>query len=531
MLKSGYLEIIIITFSLIFSFWLMFHTFSDSQGTMQIATKAWSDFSSHIPLIKSFSFGENFPPQYPLFAGPPIHYHFLFYLLVGTLEKVGLRIDWSLNIPSALGFASLLIIIYYFTKKIFNSQAAALLSVIFFLFNGTLSFLYFLRDHPLSLNFFQEIINNQKFPSFGPYDEGLVAAFWNLNIFTNQRHLGLSYGLVLLILWLLLRVKKTIRSGMLIGVSAAMLVYINFAAAGILGLFLGWIFLVKKTSRMPLLLSLFLVTPAVFLLYRLTNLNSMIVFETGYLVRHPLTWQSIVEFWVQNLGLHAILIPIGLILAPRQIKKLLIVPLLLLFLAPNFYRFSSDMINNHKFFNFFIIVGGMFSAYAVNQIGRIRRIGPMCLIGLIFFTTLSGVIDFFPIVNDAEGGLVDYQANPDARYILEHTPRDAVIANSYWFYHPANLVGRPIYSGYTYFTFSYGYNQGKREQEIIDVYRADSPQMLCALLDTYRISHIELSNNPEGYLKPNMHLWNTLPPDYENPTTHLKIFSTRTLCR
>ena len=46
----------------LFSFWLMFHTFSYDPKTssMMIATKAWSDFGSHIPLIRSFSMGDNF---------------------------------------------------------------------------------------------------------------------------------------------------------------------------------------------------------------------------------------------------------------------------------------------------------------------------------------------------------------------------------------------------------------------------------------------------------------------------------------
>src|SRR5574340_918749 len=87
-----------------FSVWLMFHTFSYQSGSMLIAIKAWSDFASHIPLIRSFSLGNNFPPEYPIFPGEPIRYHFLFYLLVGLLEKAGLRIDWALNLPSALSF-------------------------------------------------------------------------------------------------------------------------------------------------------------------------------------------------------------------------------------------------------------------------------------------------------------------------------------------------------------------------------------------------------------------------------------------
>ena len=90
--KTSYLEIVLIIFTFSFSVFLMFFTFHKEDGTLFIASKAWSDFGSHLPLIRSFSFGSNFPPEYPLFPGQPINYHFLFYFLVGLIEKAGIPI-------------------------------------------------------------------------------------------------------------------------------------------------------------------------------------------------------------------------------------------------------------------------------------------------------------------------------------------------------------------------------------------------------------------------------------------------------
>ena len=145
-LKENLLEICLAVFSFLFSSWLMFSTFGYKNGQMLIATKAWSDFASTIPLIRSFSLGFNFPPQYPLFPEEPIHYHFLFYFLVGFLEKLGVRIDYSLNILSTFGFFSLLIMIYLLAKKLFHSKFVGILSVIFFLFNGCLKYWNRLRS-------------------------------------------------------------------------------------------------------------------------------------------------------------------------------------------------------------------------------------------------------------------------------------------------------------------------------------------------------------------------------------------------
>ncbi|KKP80399.1 MAG: hypothetical protein UR81_C0030G0001, partial [Candidatus Levybacteria bacterium GW2011_GWB1_35_5] len=195
---------------------------------MIIASKAWSDFASHIPLIRSFSFGDNFPPQYPLFSGPFIKYHFLFYAAAGVLEKIGLRIDFALNILSIFGFTFLILMIFLFSKEIFKSKIVGAVSILFFIFNGSLSFIEYFKNNGLSLDSLVLILSNTKFTSFGPYDGGIISAFWNLNIYTNQRHLALSYALSLFIIFLLLRFKesqehknfeKTLFLGILLGLS------------------------------------------------------------------------------------------------------------------------------------------------------------------------------------------------------------------------------------------------------------------------------------------------------------------------
>jgi 4-amino-4-deoxy-L-arabinose transferase-like glycosyltransferase len=52
-----------------------------------------------------------------------------------------MQIDYALNIPSALGFFFLMIMIYLFAKEIFKSKAVGILSILFFIFNSSLDFL------------------------------------------------------------------------------------------------------------------------------------------------------------------------------------------------------------------------------------------------------------------------------------------------------------------------------------------------------------------------------------------------------
>lgn len=552
MKKQYILPMIGSIFLLLFSFYLMFRTFGYDQkaNVIKIAPKLWSDFGAHIPMIRSFSMGPNLnrlitlqPIESPLFPGEPIRYHFGFYAIAGMLEKLGLRIDWALNVPSVLGMFLLLLGIYWFSWELFKSKWISVLSLFFFLFNGTLAFIPFFQKYPLSPTTFTDIITNSRFVVFGPWDGQDITAFWNMNIYTNQRHLAFSYAVVLLILSYLLRLKKTkvklsFKNGMIIGIMAAFLFFINYAAASIAGLFLIWFFLAKKESRLPLLFSTLIALPALLILQHLSNVTSHITFDPGYLAHHPLSPQVLVEFWFANLGLHMFLIPLGLLFAPKKVKKLLIIPLLVLFLAPNVYRFSADMINNHKFFNFFIIIGGMFSAFALVRMWEffkkkfvlIRLIGQIGLICAGFLLIFSGILDVFPVINDAQGGLVDYTGNPDAQFIKNNTPVTAVFADSLWFYHPANLVGRSIYSGYTYFTWSYGYDMGKREEQLLSIYRAQTQTQACDLLNSFHVTHVELSANPEAYVKPNLALWDNMTPLYKNPDTNFRIFSRDDIC-
>lgn len=541
MKRHIYTSILLALLALLFSFYLMFHTVSydSKKHSVTIAMKTWSDFGAHIPLIRSFSTGNNFnrlfsikPVESPLFPNEPIRYHFGFYAIAGLLERLGMRLDYAVNIPSALGFFLMLVMIFIFSYSLFAKYSVSVLSVLFTLFNGSLSFLSFFKAHPLSFATPTDILTNTKFASFGPWDGGLVSAFWTLNIYTNQRHLALSYALVLLILTIFARSHPTKGVGTIwkLFIVLNTLLVINYPSFTIAALFLCWFFITQKKMRLPIFLSAILTLPALYILFRATNLPSSIAFQRGYLIQGPINIFSFIAYWFHNIGFHIIMIPLGILLSPKSVRRLLIPPLFLLFLIPNVFRLSPDMINNHKFFNFFMIIGGMFSAYAVIKISHIRHIGRISLICLILLLTLSGVIDLFPIINDTRGIIADTEKQQDIQFFTTHTSPNDIIANSTWFYHPASLAGRAIFSGYTYFTWSYGYDQGKREHILTSLYRANTIQTACDIMSINTIAFVELSQTPEEYLQPNLIFWNTLPADYTNPHTQLRVYSKNTIC-
>lgn len=512
------------------SFWLMFHTFSYDNVNKQllISSKIYSDFASHIPHIRSFSYGNNWPPQLPIFPGEKTRYHYLFFAVVGYLERIGLPINLALNIPSALGFLALSLLIFITGSKLFSSLKVGLLSTIFFLFNGSFSFVSFFNKHPLSSNSVKEIISNVAFPSFGPWDGGPIAAFWNLNIYTNQRHLGLSFAIAMLAIYILTTKKSQLihLTGFLIG----SLLLINQAAFIIASAYCLWIFTTDSSKRQNILFSLFGIVPWVLIMADTINASPTIKLNPFFLMPKPINIFNFIKYWVLNFGIHFFLIPIGMIFSPRSAKKI-IVPTLLLFIAPNVWQFSPDMINNHKLLNFYTIIGSMFSAGFLVHVWKFNPLAKLVAVIISTFLILGGVIDLFPIKNDYYIKLNDIGNNQQADFYLIHTSPSDIVLNSHWLYHPASLAGRSIYNGYSYFTWSYGYDQTTREIFTKMIYQSESKSQACSLLKITDINHVQLGKYHETFIHPNWKMWlSEFKPEFSDPGLGEYVYSVKENC-
>lgn len=522
----------------LFSWWLMTHTLSYENGSILIAARAWSDFSWTIPMVRSFSLGSNFPVEAPLYPGQPIHYHFLFYLLCGLLEKMGLRIDYAINLPSILGFTLFIIMLYYFAKRIFNSTAVGFLSIFFILFNGSLSFLYFFVDHPLSFSTFYNIITSTKFTSFGPYDNRLVSAFWNLNIYTNQRHLAPSFAFSLFILYIFLdpvfnkSVKRVYLKSIILGVALALFFFFHIAIFIMTAITIFSLSLLFKKLRVSGFLILFTTGLLAFPQYKYMNGTSHAfntLFHFGYLIQNPITVWSFSYYWFLNLGLHLLFMPVGFVLASTKVKKIGLA-FFVFFLIGNLFQFSPDIATNHKFFNYFMLIGSMFSAYAVIIIWKKYKRLRLLTIFLVLFLVLSGIIDFFPIYNDTKGPLADYPKNPDIQWVIKNTPKDSVFLNTSFLYAPESIAGRKIFLGWPYFAWSAGYNTTERNDEIKKVLSSENKNTVCAYLRRNNLSYISITQPSEDFPFSPEWFEKNFKSSYVNKENTLKIYARKNNC-
>lgn len=533
MKKKKVIEIVFFILLFAFSWWLMWHTFFYHNGTFYISNHIWGDFADHIPLIRSFSMANNWPPQSPLFPGQPIRYHYLLFLSEALLENIGLRIDWAINLPSVLSMFFLLLAIYKLSLLLFRDRRVSFLSVIFFIFNGSLSFLEFFKKHPLSLNTLKDIIGSPSFPAIGPWDGSIVALFWNLDVYINQRHLVTALAISLWLLFLLLKIKdswgrvRKFAAISIIGTGFGILSLTNLGVFATTALLLAWSFVIDPKLRKYIFFAVLFSLPWLILERTTVGLLADIKFNPGFLASSHLTLFTFVRFWLYNFGLHIILIPLGFILADTKTKKIFF-PIFLIFLFANIFQFAPLMVDNHQFFNFFLVIGNMFSAFAVICIWKkIKSVA----IPLIILLTFSGFIEIFPIINGYILQVADFPINPDAQFFMKNTPTDSITLNSTFWYHPTSIVGRKIFYGPPTYGWARGYNMEGREETVKQIYGAPNKFEACRLLEKYNISYVELQNNHEAFIQPNWQLWNNeFYTIYRNSYSSLRIYDVTKSC-
>lgn len=542
--------------SLIFSSWLMFSTFSYNQTShsMLLSSKVWSDFGAHIPMIRSFSHGDNLTrmsqglmPEYPLFPEAPIRYHFLFYFGVGILEKIGIRIDWALNALSIIGFAGMLIAIYFVAKFLTSDWRVGILTWMFTLFNGSLTFVEYFRTHSVSFETLKTLIHLDEFVSFAPWKAGNISAFWTLNIFTNQRHLAFAFAIFFLFLLTLmtsehLKQKQQFKHILPWGIVLGLLPFFHQPTFIALGIACLWYVLIFPKLRIPLIIMG--VITSVIAIPQLTLLSKgqgTVTVAIGYLINKPFTVPSLLIYWWQNIGGHLILIPIGFILSPKRIRKYLF-PAFFFFAVGFCFQFSRELAANHKFFNLFLILGNIFSAIAIVKcIDLIDSIKPIAIkiiahalpIFCIFFLTFSGIIDVLPIANDRTITLKDVGANQTAEWFLNNTKPNAIIATASFFNHPASIAGRKLFLGWPYFAWSAGYDTEKRLfTDLKAIYTPTDLPSLCKLLTEFSISYVTFEENHMEELSFNEPFYaNRFLLAYSSPSNDIRVYDVTKTCR
>jgi hypothetical protein len=516
--------IILISIGIFFSYILFFRTFGYEEGHILINSKIHSDFISHVHLIRSFSESDNFPPEYPLFSGEKSKYHFLFYMIVGLVERVGVRIDIALNVLSSIGFVGMLFGLYHLGYKIGRNKIAALLGSVLLLFNSSLSWIYYFAKNGFDLS---RIWMQDKFASFGPYDDNIVSAFWNLNIFTNQRHLAISFSLLFVILYLFntKKLKFIITAIVLTGIMAwlhkAMLVII-FGY-----LLLSAVRTVKSIKYyLPIILgSILAVLPAVIYLNTDIGGNSGINLKFGF-IYNSTTWHEIpsltnnilrwIVYWYFNLGFLPLMGTIGWIyvsgirrstnfidfykkaLSPKSIWFVLAIGI---FVVANTFTFAIDPATNHKLINFTIYILNIYAAIFIWKLFSKDTFHKIIAVFFVFILVIGGLLDLFPIINDNKHFHKDIQLNEESKWIVDNTDRKSTFLPLTYENESIRVTGRSIFMGWPYFAWSLGYDTFSRDALVKNMFEQLNKDEFCVFADENNLDYIYIKLNSQVYLE------------------------------
>lgn len=493
-----------------------------SGDPLTVSANTWGDTSLHIGIARSFSEGANFPPELPIFPGESIRYHFGFDFYAGSLERAGLPIGWAFNLPGALAFAAIGVLLVEYGRLLWRSTVIGALAAVLFATNSSLAFLrYFEAEGREGLRP-STLWNHVGYDGGGPYNGDEISIFMTLNPYLTQTHLLAALAVVLfvgLVLLGSLRAAEPLSRpagaalGLLLGATFWFNGIVVVVAIGFCAL-LFWLcgsgtWRVRFERSLPFLLAAAVVAfPQLVWLNGGFGAGGSVSFHTGYLVEDfsaadPTSWWDFTRYWWLNLGLA---LPL-LVLAPlwlRRPDRAVFAAVMSIFLVGNLVAFGRELGgHNHKVFNLWEILANLFVAFALVRLlaligprsgGALRRgLAGATAAGALVLLLASGVLDYLTLKNDPRYPVVGNRTAALA-WIRDQTPPDAVFLTAYGeVYTTPTLAGRRVHlGGFAPWTAIMGYDNVPREQQIAAFYSAPDQATACRRLQGADIDYIEV---------------------------------------
>lgn len=489
--RKKVLDIFLLICFFIFSVWLMYKSFGYNASTheFRIARHQVGDFGLHISLIRSFSKGDNFPVQSPFYPGKPLAYHYYFDFASGMLENIGLPIDIAFNGLSILCFTVLLWLIYKLPQLIFKKgRVVGIISVLLFIFPSSLTFIDFFKNKVFDISLLKELWYLPDYIHKGPFDGSIISIFFTMNVFLNQRHLIAALAIGLGVLYILLQ--KIIRSknisvslvvllGILLGLSSRFHTVIFLS--DVLIIILLFILFKKIKLILPFLIpSLLLFIPH---LLDILHQQSHEFIYLGFLSPRPFSIDGFLLFWIMNMGMSLILLPLGFLWSNNTQRKVFL-SFLPLFIIGNVFQLSFYIKHNHSLFNYFFILANFYIAFALIVIWRKKLWGKVAATVCFFLLTISGFINIFVIKNDFQLMVKDNPGSSFMSWIVKSTEKRDIFVSRKEILDPITISGRKNYLGFVY---DMGYDISEREIIVKDIYEARTKK----IFDTARKEAVE----------------------------------------
>ncbi|MDO4648126.1 MAG: hypothetical protein Q4B26_05695 [Eubacteriales bacterium] len=513
-------------YGLIFLFVLvtMVWVFQEKNGFLYSGATVYGDYAPHTAMMRSFSYGTNFPTQYPHFGGQDVKYHFMFQFLVGNLEYLGMRLDIAYNLESTAALTGFLMLLCQIVRRVNRHFAAQFFAVFFFFFRSGTAFYRYLWEHYQAGDLVQTLKENIVFIGYTPNENW---GLWNYNVYLNQRHLAFGLLLAAFAIWIymdwvdagafrkekgLVWVKnrlfslegwksrdlsKAIFTGLFLGLCA----FWNGAALiGCLLILAG--FAVFSDGKLD-----YLVTAVCAILFSVLQTK---IFIFGSSVSPSIYWgfisedksiQGVLYYLFQISGLFVFGLLVCMIFYWRRNRELLfgfILPICFAFVG----SLTPDVNVNHKYIMISWAFLAVFWGDIMSRIFRGKWWKKALAVLLSVALSLTGMYEFTLIMrNNDKNHRVVVDLNSDLTHWLKtNLTSDDVILTPEYSMCDVTMSGVMMYLGWPYYAWSAGYDTYGRAAVAIEMYTTKDVERLKELARTEGIRYIlfEEGMNIEG---------------------------------
>lgn len=478
---------------------LVWPTFFLKDGTAFAGVTVFSDLAPHTALVRSFGVGANIPANYPHFGNAGMRYHFFFYFTAGMLNRLGLPLDWALNLPSMLGTAAFMQALGYAAVRLSGRLAAWPLTFLLFAFRSSFSGFVLLGEKlRAGLSLGGALAELRAAMSYaGPLqhdDWGL----YNLNVYANQRHL--LWGLALL-LWLVLlflpaleapvplrqffrreawRKSASSPSFLYLFLLCFPLAFWHGSAAIALLLILGCAALFSRDKERLLFLGVTVTAGAFFWMYFLrapapeaaaavsSAAASSPLFHWGHILEDR-SAGGVLLFLLTLWGPGFVFMCLAPFLQKSKAGRILSSACFLPSLFALCFSLTPDVTVNHKFFMMTQLLLLPFTADLLLRLSKAGRLCPLrraAAAVLVLLLTFTGLTDFWAYRNQSKLRVAASMNSAFTDWLYEHTEPDLVNITPPWSYHSYFLTGRQSFYGHSYYAASAGYPCERRLDEL-----------------------------------------------------------------
>ena len=537
--KITTVEIIIITAVCLLVFYLMFKTLGILDGKLKIGLSVFSDFSTHLSMMRSFSHGNNFPTQYTFFGGEDVKYHFMFQFLCGNLEYLGLRLDQALNIPSILSMILSYSMLFVLAVKLTGKKSIGYITLLLYTFRSSHALFEYILTIPkgeVAKTLYEtvEFIGSTENENWG---------LWNLNVYCNQRHLSFSLIVMLLVLvlvlpvffegctrlllkikeineksvsentrkpffieifikesllsksgWLIKDYKTAVFTGLLLGASGF------FNGAVLIGTVIVLFFVAAGSDRRLEFVIVAGIAGILSLIQSKCFITSQLFDPQIYygFLSQPKNLSGAINYVWKLMGILPVVLLLQFVASkgPRKyIMACFSMPMVFAF----FVSLTPDISVNHKYVMMSIMLLDIFAAVYVVGLFEKKDVW-YCILGVLatFFLTATGIFELYIVARknvDERAMRYAYQ-DEIMEWIWDNSDRDTIFlsANYYLMYggygNSLILSGQKMYSGWDYFSWSAGYDVGARNEIVEKIYSCDDKYRLYKLVEKTDIDYI-----------------------------------------